>query len=110
MYGRAKTVAAVAAMGVATTLFASTPAFASGVSWKRSCGSTYHAVSYSGKYAETTKSGSGCAGDAWVRVYAQGQWYAWAHHNTIIRINNSGITKSEHKGCSSCDVHTLIPS
>lgn len=105
---RVKSVAGVVAMSAATAMFAAAPASASGVSWERSCGSTYHAVSYRA-YAETTKVGSGCAGDAWVRVYAQGQWYNWAHHNTIVRINNGAVVKSQHKGCADCEVHTLVP-
>ncbi|MGQ4361653.1 hypothetical protein [Streptomyces sp. SAS_272] len=79
-------------------------------SWTRSCGTTYGAQVYK-RYAFTVKGTDGsCAGDAWVRVNAGGNWSSWVHNSRRARIDTpSDIRSSQHKGCADCKVYTLTP-
>lgn len=106
--------AAVAALGgglsVAPATAAPSGALQALHSWTRSCGTTYGAQVYK-RYAYTEKGTNGsCAGDAWVRVNAGGNWSGWVHSSGRARIDApNNIRSSEHKGCADCKVYTLNP-
>jgi hypothetical protein len=108
--------AAVAALGgglsVAPAAAAPSGALEALRTWTRSCGTTYGAEVYK-RYAFTVKGTDGsCAGDAWVRVNAGGNWSSWVHSSGRARIDapvNVNIRSSQHKGCADCTVYTLTP-
>jgi hypothetical protein len=103
-------VAVAAAVG---TAIAATPASAGERTITRTCdGRVTEYLAYSSHtLAYTQKSGTSCAGYAWVRVMTNGTWKAWISSPTKATIKNStgNYQASQHKGCESCTVYTLYP-
>lgn len=109
MRTRAKSTAAVGAMGVAAVILAASPASATSLEWTRSCGTTYGAR-VNDSYASTVKeAGGSCAGYVYLRIKLNGTWSSWRVEPSFVRIDKTGIEASQHKGCSDCDVKTLFP-
>ncbi|WP_143041336.1 hypothetical protein [Streptomyces indicus] len=98
---------------LAATVFAAAPASAGELTIKRTCNGVvtqYWAYS-SHTLAYTQKTGTSCAGYAWVRVKTNGTWKSWISSPTKATIKNStgNYQASQHKGCADCTVYTLYP-
>ncbi|MEU9782866.1 hypothetical protein AB0H92_18230 [Streptomyces phaeochromogenes] len=111
MRTRLKTGALLGAVAMGVTVFTASPASAATDSWTRTCNGVktqYDAYS-SRTLVYTQKTGSSCAGHAWVRVKTNGTWKSWLHNPSKATISNStgNYQGSQHKGCETCTVYTL---
>ncbi|MCT2587189.1 hypothetical protein [Actinophytocola gossypii] len=107
-------IGAVLAVTVTMLGLMAVPAHAYGVEITRVCDgkkTTYMAyTANNGDYAYTRKSGSSCAGHAWLRVKSGGKWGSWQHDPSKITIDPAkGIEVAHHKGCADCTVWITSP-
>lgn len=104
---------AVAVAAAGTVMIAAAPASATEGNIERICNGrvTEYALYSSHTLAYTQKSGSSCAGYAWVRVKTNGTWKKWVSNPDKATIKNStgNYQASQHKGCETCTPVTLTP-
>jgi hypothetical protein len=109
-----KRIGAVAVAGaIGAVMIAGGPASATDDTITRTCNGikTYYDAYSSRTLAYTQKTGTSCAGHAWVRVKTNGTWKGWVHNADKATIKNStgNYQASQHKGCEDCTVITLTP-
>ncbi|GHF90763.1 hypothetical protein GCM10010504_69110 [Streptomyces griseus] len=111
MGSRGKSMVGAVVTAVSMVALVAAPASAATADLSRTCGGvkTYYDAYSSRTLVYTQKTGTSCAGHAWVRVKTNGTWKKWIHNNSKATISNStgNFQGSQHKSCETCTVKTL---